>query len=55
MSLKEDMDALERAIEAGKGEEWLCGEYTNPPKPLPIDPSTRPGLGLYELIKQRGD
>ncbi|MDR9393957.1 MAG: hypothetical protein RI571_06470 [Roseovarius sp.] len=55
MSLKEDMDALERAIDAGKGREWLRGTYTNPPEPDPADPSARPGLPDYRWITERGD
>lgn len=55
MSLREDMDALERAIAKGKGKEFLRGEYTLPPEPWPTDPSTRQGLGNYAFIQRRGD
>jgi len=55
MSLREDMDALERAIAKGKGKEFLRGEYILPPEPYPTDLSARQGLGNYEFIKRRGD
>ncbi|EDM71073.1 hypothetical protein RAZWK3B_16790 [Roseobacter sp. AzwK-3b] len=55
MSLRTDMDDLERAISYGKGKEFLRGEWRLPPEPAPRDPSARGGLGNYEFIKARGD
>lgn len=56
MGLRDDMDALERAIEAGKGKEWMRGEYVNPPEPMPTDRSaSAPSGNTYRFICQRGD
>jgi len=55
LSLKDDMDALERAISAGKGREFLEGSFSLPPARPPIDPSTRERLSLYNWLVSRGD
>lgn len=55
MSLKDDMDALERAIDAGQGREWIKGEYVNPLASEPTDPSARPGMTDHRWMIERGD
>lgn len=56
MSLKEDMDVLERYIEAGLGKEYLNGTAPRlKPEPASPDRSAVEKLPDYEWISRRGD
>lgn len=55
MSLKDDLDAMDRAEALGKLKEFVRGEFTLPPEPYPTDPSARPIYGNYTWMKARGD
>lgn len=57
MSLREDLETMERYRDAGLLREYLLGTAPPlPPEGLPADPSAgAPAKDTYQFIKQRGD
>ena len=55
MSLKEDMEFLSRAIDQGKGKEFIEGTYSPGPEPMPLDESVNGSSSLYTWMRKRGD
>lgn len=55
MSLREDLEVMERHSRNGTLKEWFEGTAPRLPEPYPSDPSTKPIADNYRWIAARGD